>query len=369
MECPDKHLGWCNHLHGHFMQLCIMPHIDYLIVGQGLAGTCLALELMTRHVSVLILDKPDVNSASRVAAGLFNPVTGKTMQATWKADALFPFLLKWYATAETHLNARFVHPLPILRPFISEEERSQWLNKEQAFVVGSKPVDSTVAHAPWGALQLSHSGFLETHQFLDTAKEFFLKRGSWRDTPFQHSQLDVEHNVYDDVTFTNLIFCEGTSANENPFFQWLPIRKLKGETLLIDIELPADVIFNRGVYAVPTLAKNVFKVGSTYTHDASAGNTDVGLKELHEKTNKLFNKPYKTLQTAWGHRPTSPDRRPMLGRHPKHGNLFVFNGLGTKGVSLAPFFAVHLAQHLVDKTDLDPAVNIERFFSLYFQSQ
>jgi glycine oxidase len=347
-----------------------MPQkIDFLIVGQGLAGSCLALELINQQASVMVVDQINPNSASRVAAGLFNPVTGKTMQPTWRAAALFPFMVDWYRQVEFQLKGNFLHLLPILRPFVSHEEREQWAHKKADFVVGPVAVDPSLVQAPWGALQLTHCGFVNTAAYVNLTRQHLEHLGCLQNQPFDYSLLNVDGLTYRGQAFSTIIFCEGAQATENPYFNWLPLKKLKGETMQIKINLPSNVIFNRGVYAVPHLEQDVFTVGSTYVHDETSGNTEAGLQTLHDMARALFAKPYITLQNHWGHRPTSPDRRPMVGRHPKHQNLFIFNGLGTKGVSLAPFFAVQLAQHLLNKTDLDKAVNIERFFSLYFQSE
>nr|MBX2815191.1 FAD-dependent oxidoreductase [Saprospiraceae bacterium] len=65
---------------------------------------------------------------------------------------------------------------------------------------------------------------------------------------------------------------------------------------------------------------------------------------LEEECFKLFkNKPLqKTFLT--GVRPTTPDRRPFLGQSSDQPGLFILNGLGTKGLSLAPYLSKVLIQ-------------------------
>lgn len=48
--------------------------------------------------------------------------------------------------------------------------------------------------------------------------------------------------------------------------------------------------------------------------------------------------PYNVVEHKAGVRPSVSDRRPVLGPCKDYEQLVVFNGLGTKGVSLAPFF-------------------------------
>ena len=331
----------------------------------------MALEFTKRKASFLVIDQVASYSASRVAAGLFNPITGKTMQSTWRATELFPFMIAFYKQAQHELSNVFLHAMPILRPFVSELECHQWQDSHHPFVSSSGKMDAYqyfVNHTH-GFLELNHCGFLDTVCFLSSVREKLKKANVLLDESFSFDDLNPSSSTYQSIQFNHLIFCEGTAINSNPFFNWVPVKKLKGETLLIRTELPDNVIFNRGVFAVPTTEVNTFLVGSTYTHDDQSGNTEAGLKELKTKTTQLLRNSFEIVETNWGHRPTSPDRRPILGNHPKHRNLLIFNGLGTKGVSLAPFFAVQLADYLEGKTDLDKAVNIERFYSLSFQNQ
>ena len=346
-----------------------MSTVDYLVIGQGLAGSSLALEFLKRGVSFLIIDQEVPHSASRVAAGLFNPITGKTMQPTWRAAELFPFLHTWYPEAEQQLQASFFHPLPILRPFISVQEREQWHERKHPFVsdiLENNPYPEI--QAPYGMLVLAQGGYLDATTFLQAVRKTLTLRGYLMASQFDFNKLNTSQSTYQDIVFKNIIFCDGVGANSNPLFSWVPIKKLKGETFQAEARLPTDVIFNRGVFAVPMPRNNVFTVGSTYTHDPTPGNTETGIAELKAKTGNLLSNGFVTIQTSWGHRPTTPDRRPVLGRHPTYANILIFNGLGTKGVSLAPFFAVQLANHLLIGLELDSAVNIERFYSLSFQN-
>lgn len=345
--------------------------VDYLIVGQGLAGSCLALELAKRKASFLVIDHLAPNSASRVAAGLFNPITGKTLQYTWRATEFFPFMIEFYKQAQHDLGNVFLHEMPILRPFISEAEYNQWKTNNHPFVSGVNKDEywQTFIQHHYGFLELNHCGYLDTDSFLSSVRIKIKEQNCLQESVFSFADLNAAQSTYQNIPFNHLIFCEGVAANTNPYFKWTPIKKLKGETMLIETELPTNVIFNRGVFAVPTHESNRFLVGSTYAHDETSGNTEAGLSELKKKAEQLFKKGFKIISTNWGHRPTTPDRRPVLGRHPNHKNLLIFNGLGTKGVSLAPFFAVQLASYLDGKMDLDLAVNIERFYSLSFQNQ
>jgi glycine/D-amino acid oxidase-like deaminating enzyme len=156
------------------------------------------------------------------------------------------------------------------------------------------------------------------------------------------------------------------AALKSKWFHWLPLKPLKGETLKVKISIGKERIFSRGVFLVPTLVEEVFAVGSTYVHPPfSEETTQAGREDMESKLKGLVRPSFQIVHQDWGIRPTTPDRRPMLGPHPKNKNVVIFNGLGTKGVSLAPYFAHQLAEWLEGKSDLGPEVNIYRFKALY----
>lgn len=324
-----------------------MKPVDYIIVGFGIAGAAMALQLRKRGRSVTIFDAPYEHQASRVAAGLFNPVTGKMMQRTWKADQLFPYLHKFYREAEKITGEKFFHPTPICIPFLSIEEQNDWMSKNEGEVY-SKSRYSDFIDDKFGGIVLGDAGYLDTTKYLESVKKLFR----------------VEKDFAYDVPDTKVIFCEGTSVANNPFFKWVPVKQLKGETLTITIERNPPLIFNRGVYVVPS-ADNQWRVGATYSHDTTPGTSESGKKELTQKLSALLRVPYTITNHSWGIRPTTPDRRPILGQHPEHRNLWIFNGLGTKGVSLAPWSSGILCDHLEEGRQIENDINISRFYALY----
>ena len=112
-----------------------MKRAEYLIVGMGIAGASLAIELISRNKRILVTDNYDPNSASRVAAGMFNPVTSKVRNFTWMADQLFPYLDNFYRSAEKLGNilatiARIINRVVRIfskKNYLSEEDRKDLL--------------------------------------------------------------------------------------------------------------------------------------------------------------------------------------------------------------------------------------------------
>jgi len=159
-----------------------------------------------------------------------------------------------------------------------------------------------------------------------------------------------------------VIFCEGYRVLDNPFFKQLPFTHAKGEILTIYAKkLKLDKILSKGIFILP-IGNHFFKVGSTYNwNDLDEKPTEHGKNEIVDKLEKIIGTSFEIISHRAGIRPTVIDRRPILGFHPVFANLGILNGLGTKGVSLAPFFANHFVEFLEDGKPLLPEVDINRF--------
>ncbi len=352
-----------------------MTEVDYILAGQGLAGSAVAVQLLRRNKSIVVFDDPSSNNSSRIAAGLFNPVTGKKMVKTWLADTLFPYLQRFYREVENETGEHFFHEIPLYRPFLSIEEQNEWMARsaEPAYTpyiekIHTQPVWGHVKN-PFGGLLLKNCGYVETNRYVDAVSRLIQQRARLIQTPLDTREIVIEGQFirYGEIQAKGLIICSG--VHQNKWFGWLPIRALKGETISIRNNFSEKIVVNRGVYMVPAMDSNSWRVGSTYDfHDRTEGPTGKARKELELKTAELFPEPFEVTGHQWGFRPTTPDRRPILGSHPVHKNIIVFNGLGTKGISLAPYFSQVLIHWLENKGELHKEVDIERFKSLYWGS-
>jgi glycine oxidase len=349
--------------------------VDYLIVGQGLAGSALAIQLIQRGKKVVVIDQPQKNTSSKIAAGLFNPVTGKKMTKTWLADVIFPHLHRFYEAAEKLTGQNFFHPMPLYRPFLTVEEQNEWMAKsadptlteyiETIFTASALPH----VNDEYGGLMLRQSGYLDTELYMKAVHNWLLLTNSIWEGDFNNEDLKMHENgiFYKDWSASKIVFCQGEHTRFNPWFDWVPINALKGETLTVQTSFVPQQIINRGVYIVPS-APNEVKVGSTYNfQDSEPVITEKARKELEEKLDGLVNFQYEIVGQEWGKRPTTPDRRPILGAHPKHPSLIIFNGMGTKGVSLTPYFSDVLARWMEGEGDLHNVVDVSRYKSLYWK--
>lgn len=352
-----------------------MNKVDYIIVGQGLAGSAVAVQLLKLRKKVLVVDKTSMNSSSRIAAGLFNPITGKKMVKTWLADKLFPELHDFYMSIEAATGAKFFFPTPLYRPFLSVEELNEWMSNSADPMYApyiAKIHDSSAypgVKDSVGGLELAQCGYLNTRDYIDAVRGWISRDGFLSDESFEFDRLNVDDSqvTYKEFVASRIIFCQG--IHNNPWFEWLPIRALKGETISVASDFSENVIINRGVYVLPADGNGRQRVGATYNfQDKLEEITLTAQAELLERLEALITYPFEVKEQQWGWRPTTPDRRPMLGVHPEHQRMIVFNGLGTKGVSLAPHFSNVLIRWLENQVPLDKVVDIERYKSLYWKS-
>jgi glycine/D-amino acid oxidase-like deaminating enzyme len=352
-----------------------VQHFDYMIIGQGLAGSAIALQLLKLRKRILVIDQPDLNTSSRIAAGLFNPITGRKLLKTWMADQLFPYLHKHYLGIEALTGERFYYPMPLYRPFLSISEQNEWMAKsdEEAY----KPYIQNVFTRPsysgindvYGGLLLKQCGYIDTTRYLESVRKLIERGGVFVRDLAGENELSVTDDGarYKHYSANRLIFCNGTQTHR--LFNWLPLRALKGETLRIKSLPRKELIINRGVYMVPAGQDDEWRVGATYNFkDQEKGATEHARQELVAKLRELVDLPFEILEQEWGFRPTTPDRRPILGRHPKLRSAFIFNGMGTKGVSLTPYFSEILIHSIENEVLLNKEVDIERYKVLYWSS-
>jgi glycine oxidase len=326
----------------------------------------------------MVLDEPHQNRSSSIAAGLFNPITGKLMTRTWMADKIFPELRQFYQDAEQQLGQKFYYPRPLYRPFISVEEQNSWMGKSSdpsmsvyIETVFSRSTLGHQVHDPFGGILLKHCGYLDVMQFMFSVRHHLSATQSIALERFDEQLLEIGNYgiKYKEIEAEKIILCNGTSILRSSRFAGIPVRLLKGETLTIELDRVPEQIYNRGVYIVPQVEKNCYRVGATYeTKNLSEEITAAGRIELEEKLMDLIRLPYRVIAQDWGFRPTTPDRRPILGHLPDSKNVVIFNGLGTKGVSLAPYFSAQLSNWLLGFGEIQPEVNIGRFKSLSSKS-
>ncbi len=357
--------------------------LDALIIGHGLAGAVLAHTLVEAGWKVLVVDTPDPDSASRVAAGLVNPLAGRRFALTWRAEELLPAAAAFYQEVEKRLGtAPLWHGRPIWKLFPSVAEANAGLAKaESPFVIGTlPPQDSPELKAPLGGLILG-GGFLLTEPLLDALRAHRISKNEYRaeavDTAkLQPTETGVGYTLADGTTLSArfAICCLGVAAAADAWFGWLPFTPNAGEVLDVALPpagLPPDTVLNQSVYVVPQPGGlGHYRVGATYDWRSPppARPTEAGRADLLERLARLVPPAPTVLAHRAARRPAVQDRRPLLGPHPAHPRVWIFNGFGSKGVGLAPGLATHLLGVLEGRETLWPEVNLARFAALYPES-
>lgn len=340
-----------------------------LIIGQGIAGTVLAWTLQGFGMHVVVMDAPDKQelSASQVAAGIINPVTGKRFAKSWMFETLFAHARMCYLQLEAHLGVPIWEDLLIERMLCRPEELNNWSLRSHSpdfsnFLSDATPVARwqpfTKSDHLFGTIQ--HAARVRFETLLPVFRQKMINTGNLIEQRFDYQDIDKFASNFD-----LLLFCEGYRGGSHPLFQQLGWNVTKGEAFHITIEgderLPSTEILKKGALIAP-LQTGKYWVGSTneWTYNDPLPSTE-GRIWLEKNLEDMLNTPYLLESHLAAIRPTVKDRRPIIGLHPQFPKLGIFNGLGTKGALLAPYWAHHFAQHLLQGTLLDPQVDIRRF--------
>ncbi len=348
-----------------------MAKVDYIIVGQGLAGTAMAQRLFEADKSFVLIDQPDIHQASRVASGIWNPIVLKRMKKVWQADAMLKELVPFYKKAEDLCKEHFIDDTKVHRLFAEAKEIDNWLSlcDEPAFeeLLSAELYRSEIEGLtiPHGLGKVELSGRINTQIWLDSARKWMLDNGVLIEQEFNHSKLSIsEAGVnYEDIQAKSIIFCEGMhAARKNPFFMDLPFALTKGEVLIIKApKLKLDKIINSSVFVLP-LGDDLFKVGATYNwNDLSLEPTEEAKTQLLKKASKIINVPFEVIEHKTGIRPTIRDRKPLIGTHLQYRQVHIFNGMGSRGVLMVPYLSKLFLDYLEKGKELLPEMDIKRF--------
>ncbi len=341
-----------------------------LIVGFGLAGATLAFKLEQRGIPIEIIEG-DKSNSSKVAAGIYNPLVFRRLLKSWQADTFIPNLQKFFDELEIKLDAQFHFRTKILKFISSADELFFWERRANegeinhylpnVFAKIFKP-DFTIPQTAYAEIQ--QSGFVRLDIMLGAAKDYFLKQNAMQLADFDFDQIDLtgEFPLYKGIDYKTIIFAEGYRVADNPYFNYLPFTLAKGEILNVRIpNAKIDYIANRDVFILP-IGNDIYRVGATYVwDDINEIPTELAQEELRYKLEKMIKVPYEVIKHVAGVRPATHDRRPLLGKHPLHSQIAIFNGLGAKGVMLAPTLADTLLDNLLHNKEIPLDSNISRF--------
>lgn len=344
--------------------------IDFLIIGQGISGTWLSYYLQKEQRSFLVIDNNEARAPSRLAAGIINPITGRRHVTTWMADQLLPFVWDEYQALGNSLEIEAISRKDIIDFFPSPQMRLSFQQRtaEQAAYISISQEENGYPNYfqydfGFGEIKPVYTAHLEN--ILPAWRSQLEKNGQiWTDH-FDPASLTVynDHITYKDIVAKRIIFCDGCSGADNPYFKNLPFAPNKGEALIVEIPgLPADHIYKKGLSLVPLAEKNHWWIGSAYEWDFDHPDPTPAFRE---KTIQVLDHwlkiPFRFIDHVAGIRPATLERRPFVGWHPIYPAVGILNGMGTKGCSLAPYFARELVLQIRDNSPISAEADISRF--------
>ena len=305
------------------------PPETLCIRGHGLAGALLAETASAAGFRVQVHDT-GLPAASRVAAGLFTPVTGQRLRLSWEAENALPLCHHVYPELEKTLGVSFYTRLPTLRIFTSAAQRREWAEKPCADCVREAPIPDLPVHAPHGGVWIDGGGWVNVPVLLDALKARRIARGEWGDDPDADLRID----------------CTGHHAAAHPLWHEAGWRNAHGEVLTVEIPgLPPEQIYSFDKFLMP-LGRDHFRLGATYTWDETRPSpTPDGRTALEAALRAFTDLPFRVIDHQAGIRPVALARVPIAGPHPEHPREWILNGFGSKGVLYGPWMCRHLIEH------------------------
>ena len=349
--------------------ICSMQ-VDYLLIGQGISGTWLSYYLQKESKSFLVIDNNAPASSSRIAAGIINPVTGRRYVEVWIADEILPFAWKAYHELAAHLNITAISPKNIIDFFPTPQMRLSFMQRieqgaEYVFNYPDQNKFISEFNYEFGCGEIKPVYITHPETLLPAWRKKLVEQNCLRQEEFDINELSVavDSIIYKDITANKIIFCDGSSGALNPYFEQLPFAPNKGQALLVHIPgLPDNYIYKKGIMLLPYGFPEHCCAGPSYEWEFNDLNPTADFRQKTESLLKNWLKlPFRITDHLAGLRPATLERRPFVGLHPLHHSVGILNGMGTKGCSLAPYFAKQFADHLCYGKTLKPEADIKRF--------
>jgi glycine/D-amino acid oxidase-like deaminating enzyme len=340
-----------------------------MIVGLGLAGLSFAEQLLAANRSFVVFED-NSQTSSLVAGGVYNPVILKRFTPVWNAKSQLEIAMPFYEALERKFNQRFDDKFSTRKVFKSIEDQNNW------FIASDKPklsefMNPEIIKEPVAGIQgefgfgeVYQTGRVKTPELVSAYRKYLTEQNRIQFERFDHAAIEFTSTgaTYKEFQAARIVFCEGFGLKSNPFFNDLPLNGTKGETITIHApNLHIDFLVKSSVFVLP-LENDLYKIGATFNWtDKTSNPTEEGRSELIEKLDKVLSVPYTIVDQNAGVRPTVKDRRPLVGVHEEYPQLAVLNGMGTRGVMIAPSMAKQLYEHLEKGKPLDPEADIKRY--------
>lgn len=342
--------------------------VDYIVVGLGLAGISFCEQLRANNKTFVVFDDNSQKS-SVVAGGLYNPVVLKRFTSVWKSDEQLELALEHYNNLEQLLKVTLDHKIPVYRKFASIEEQNNWFSASDkpklAKYLSPKIISNKNAHinAEFGFGEVLHTGRIDVNKLIKSYKTFLEYHNALIQESFNYDALNIEDEQinYGTINAKHIVFSEGFGVTKNPFFKNLPLSPTKGELLTIYApDLKIDFVLKGPVFLIP-IGNDLYIVGATYElYDLTHNTTNKAKNKLLEGLKSMISCKFEIIKQVAGIRPTVSDRRPLVGRQQDYKNMYLLNGLGTRGVMIGPYVAKQLFDFIENDKPLEKEISLSR---------
>lgn len=343
-----------------------MKNVDYIIVGDGYAGLFFAHQLIKNNKSFVLFSEGK-KSASQVSAGIINPVVLKKFTTFWKAQEQIDFLKNTLKEIENYTGKNYLLETPIHRIFHDENEQNLWLKKsdnEDLIHFLDKKFDRlNVVKNDFFTGKVNQSARLDVNGFFSGLFSFLENEDQLIKEKFDYSKIDTSNSIYKDFKFKNILFCEGMGVKDNPYFSDIAVIPNKGHHIKVKLStpIPENITIKKKHFLFPTY-NGLYFYGGTYDREQLHHHIDdSAVEQLVKGLSEFYPSDFEVEEVNFGFRPTVKDRRPIIGSHHQHKNLYVFNGLGARGILNGCYFSKSLYDFIEHDIALDEEVSLGRF--------
>ena len=345
--------------------------VDYIIIGQGICGTWLSYYLSKGNKSLVVFDEKNLQSASNVASGLINPITGRRVVTTWMAEELLPFVWSEYNALGDSLHSSFISQKNILA-FPSATDLQQAFNermKQQNSFIKQPSIKKEVLHNifnfPFDVFEISPCYVVQMRDLLQLYHEYLKEQNILMEEVFDENLLVIKDDFiqYKNIKARKIIYTGGIQSSQSKYWINLPFVQNKGQALIIEVDdLDTSHVYKFGHLTLSPLQNNLWWVGSS---NELAFETTEPTEDFYKRTTSSLNSIIKKkiiVKEHWASlRPAAVERRPFVGIHPVYKQIGILNGMGSKGCSLAPWFAKQLVENIMYNKPIDPLADVCRF--------
>lgn len=355
---------------------------DFCIQGAGLAGISVADKLSRNNFTVAVVDPGGVGGgASGVPAAMVNPASGRHASVSWRGIEGYNAVLETLQRIQEGSKIPFFAKTGVIRPAPDEEtarkmkgafEKTDWPAGWCRWL-GEHEMRSEFPElkVTGGGLWIPEALTVKVPVFLNAYAENLTRSGVRFYTGTDYNlkrngrNWEIIFGNSDRISADNVITAAGIDSKNTAPWNYLPLHPVKGQAALIELSAPfpySCAVYNSG-YAFKYNERTI-AAGSTYEHDfTSSEPVKANYHKILDNLELILPDVREKIKGAghWaGIRVSTPNRLPVLGRHPEYHNLYIFTGLGSKGLLFSSYLAQLLCEFIADGRPLPRGVDAAR---------